>query len=237
MIDEEMGEMEESVTPTEEEQFITEDVNTEQIADDITGEVEDQSPEQGNDEVDGLRQGIQAEREKRQKLEGQNEYLQNMISQQQQPAQSEETGYDPEEYIPAGEVKNLIAEEINGMKSQFRAQTVQGQVEDCKARYSDWDEVYKYAIDLETKSPGLGDALLNTPNPAESAYNLGRSHPDYIKKMIENGTKSTIDKMNQNANSTSLASARSGQSKSMDNADAIGNLSDDDFEKLVQSML
>lgn len=200
-----------------------------------------------SDPVQGLTEGIQAEREQRQKAEAEARFYRELAERQMTaPSVREEkpvdpyAGYDPEDYLPAGEAIKLtqqaIRQEMDPVKEQMRQGEIARQVEHAKATYQDYESTIQLGLDVAGKMGLKESQIMDMPNPAEYMYRLGRSHDDYIdtkiKSATQQATKKTVDTIQGNLNAPRTLSDASGKNSSVkDNANRIANMSREEFEK------
>lgn len=177
----------------------------------VTGEQPSAPPaETKTDAVPGQQQeekqvpltALEDERRKRQSLEREAENLRRRTELlEQAAAQQQQPKYDPEDIPSFKDVDALLSAKIDQVRQETRQEKISRQVEVAKQKYSDWDEVYQLALQMAEGNPGMADVIMNSTNPAMTAYDYGRLHPSYSEKIKTKVTQELADKINGNLNS------------------------------------
>ena len=203
---------------------------------------EDQKPAVKSPE-ENYRDALVTEKEAKEQAERKADLLEQMLSNQNRPVP--EKPPDPTEsdeflddWATNRSVKQMLDTE-RAKDSQDRKQR-DGIAQEMRARetHPDWDTVVmKYAKELFNKpeNAGLYESVMNSPNPAELAYSLGKTHPDYLQVITEETSKQVAGKINENLQKPpTLASMGGGNvniSSDDDEIKAIGKMSNEDFKK------
>ena len=182
-----------------------------------------------SDEVSGLKSAFEAEREKRQRLEAENEILRQYT--QAGETQQEGQQYDPDDYPTNRTVQEMVQAELAKQRSVQDQASVPMQESVMRLQYPDYDEVINTELPkLLAKNPGLASALKAANNKAELAYDLGRTSPDYLNKLREEATKKAAETIDQNTNKPSTLTDSTGA-----DVEAVikkwENASDEELEK------
>ncbi|GEM_PF-6799567 len=183
---------------------------------------------------------LQSEREKARLAEERAEFyrqmaLANQQTQTQQPAvqAKPEPQFDPEEFVTYGTIEQQMNNRFQTVEERFKAIEVKGQIAEAKATHSDYEEVLQYADKLAAADPGLKAYILNSQNPPEVAYRIGRGSDEYIQKLIQQQSRTVVDKITTNLN----------QPQTLNNAPAASvktaaskweNMPDEDFNAIVE---
>lgn len=204
------GEPEELVPPTNTEEPVIQDEGEGQIPEPV-----EETPDYAG-EIDGLKQALQEERRSREQLEEKNRFIEQVFQQQQRPPEPRAPEYDPDDFPTYGGVDQMVESKLGSVKQHFREQQIRSQLDIAKSKYDDYDEVYDLALQMAKSNPDLDKAVMASENPAEMAYNLGRTHPDYLDKLLNKKTKETtetvVSQLNKNAKTPStLTNTNSGK--------------------------
>lgn len=163
-----------------------------------------QEPVQQTQEPDPASQGqlsaLVAEREKRQNAEREREFYRQMAMENQQPVQQREPEYDPEDLPTYDAVNQLVDDRVGKIQDQMRSQQLIQMEAQAKTKYPDWESVVLLAEEMSRSNPGLGDAILNSANPAETAYLMGKTHDKYSQIQNQRVTSEVADKITTNLN-------------------------------------
>lgn len=152
------------------------------------------------EQVKGLKQGIQAEKEKRQSVEQQYKLMEQLAyTQQSQPPQEE--SFDPDD-IPTNEsVQKMIQKEVGSLKGTQHQMTQAQQMQILRMQDPDFDKmvgVGSYFDDIQKATPGLLQAVESLPNGVEVAYRMAKSHPEYQKMIQEKAANDVISQTEKN---------------------------------------
>lgn len=181
----------------------TEETPYEEYFEEASGSEEEQ-PNEG----EGEDQGVVVERQARQRLEKENDFLRNSITRLEQrlddlgqrlaPTREEEPDYDPDDFLTGKDVERIVQsrlererEERKQNEEQNRQQRMMEQTEQFKKQHSDFEEVIALADDMVAQKPYLRDVIMNADNPAEAAYDIGLLHKDAQKVRKGKQTKKT----------------------------------------------
>lgn len=150
---------------------------------------------------------LKEERSKRQQYEKQfNELMQmhkEVLGQLQTARQPNEPAVedtiDDESFITGADLKKILTKERERLMSTTKSQTASQALVMARQRYNDFDDVVRYADELISNNPalkGLEDAILSNPNAPFLAYELGKLHPEYQRKMAQ--SQSLSNKIQRN---------------------------------------
>ncbi len=222
-------------TPTE----LVEPEPTEPTEPEPTEPIAAQEP--GATEVDGLTAGIQDERGKRQEAERQANFYRDLAMSNVQDQQPQEQSLSDDDLLDARSVEKFIDQKTGAIQQQVRQQMITQQEQSQRLAHSDYDTmVDNYAKDILSKNPAMYDALQNAVNPAEFAYQLAQSHPEYIQNKINSEktkvTQNVTETINQNLNIPPTLGAVGGNSV-QEIAKDWASASDADVEAEIQRRL
>jgi len=199
--------------------------NTEQIV------VE--SPTEQSRAEEGLIQGFQAEREKRQLAEQRAQLLEQMMynqqnQQHQQPTQLPD--YAPDDLVTVRTAEQILEQRLGKIEQQNRERLLNTQVEMMRNKVGkqEYDEV----IDLfkRTASPSMINVVMSSDNPAELAFQLGSSQPEYQRKVNDKATKAITSKVSANLDKPQTLNNMSGSSPQFVTKD-YSNMSDAEIDR------
>lgn len=148
-----------------------------------------------------------------------------------------------EDYISGQQLKQIVG----GMMGEL-SQSALGEVQMAKAAQSeriaamahpDYNDVVQKYLPGVLRSQAMIDAIKADPDPAEFAYNLAKTNPEYAKDMAAKQTQQVAQKIQQNlTQQSSIAAAPAAVTQTQtpdDEAAKIRNMSDADFEAYVRS--
>lgn len=198
----------------ENEQDVVEEIAEESS----TSEVVEESQETTDNRTEGEKglitelQGMRAEmkdlKESSYRSQQELEYLRNT----QQP---EEEYVDPDEFVDRNDTEKMIQKELAPLKDELRTNSLNMLEAQMASVHPDYlDVVNKYGNELMNADTGVRDAILASPNPAQSLYSLSKSHPEYIKAQANKTRKDTVDKIAGNLESTSTIASQGGSAVS-----------------------
>ena len=143
-------------------------------------------------------------------------------------------GRADDDLMTTRDVRELLLKSRETTASEVKTQ-VRDVLEDiARINYKDYDEVLeKYTAPLIRRNPDLLESINRSRNPAETAYRIGQSHPDFIKAQIKSQTGKVADKIQQNATKPKTLSARASGTPRVSGNDKWGSMSDADFENAL----
>lgn len=154
---------------------------------------------------------LEDERVKRQQYEREAETLRKKVQLMEQAAvQQQAPKYDPEDIPSFKDVESLLNERESRIRADSRKEQIGRQVELARQKHSDWDEVYQLGCKMAEENPGMADVIMNSANPAMTAYDYGRLHPSYAEKTKARVTQELAEKINGNLNSQKTLSDAGG---------------------------
>lgn len=193
---------------------------------------------------ENYRDAFQSEKERADIAERKAEHYEQMVMNQQVPQQSprgEAEEYSEEfldEYATNKSLKIMLDKEREKDAVSQRERQVSDAEIQSKKNHIDWDEVVmKYAKDIfsQPENKGLYDSVMSAPNPAELAYQIGKSHPHYLESVKKQTTQDVTQQINTNLNKTpTLSNMGSGVVNTSDadeEAKSIANLSREEFKE------
>lgn len=132
---------------------------------------------------------MKAEREKRQRLERELEELRQQQAQPQEPANFYE---NPDEFVQ----RHVQTVEQRAMQRLYTALEAQ-----AREVHPDYDEVFEEVKEYAAVTPGVGQQILNSPNPAMAAYKLGKQlremkqmqDPESYRQKIEAEVRAKVE--------------------------------------------
>lgn len=186
--------------------------------------------------VNGLESAIGREREERRILQAKAEFLEQMAF--QKGVANSEPEYDADDFPTFQAVDKLVEKKVSAIQEGMRQQQIISMEEQTKAKYSDFEDVVStYTKELVNGNPDLYNVIMNSKNPAETAYQFGRSHPKYLEKIQQSTATKIAKKIDNNVNSTPTLSALGGVSNDRVSAGYYQSLSKQDFDKLVNDVM
>lgn len=164
----------------------------------------EKSPEQYEEEIAGLKKTLTSEREKRQSQGGRIDELTNQIAYlhqmqlQNNAASSEPVDEFDDDYISKKDLRKQKEEITGQIDNGFQAiLTLSEKV--ARIKYPDYEEVLMLYKERQAGNPRLARQVLDSVDPAEEAYQIGRQHPDYYETAIKKQTQMNADRMNRNS--------------------------------------
>ena len=175
---------------------------------DDSGDYQDDQGDTGQQQQE-VDPNVVALREQNEMLRRQVELLQYGQQQDNQPQQ--QALYDDPEDLPTNrQVEDMVNQRFQSVQEQQKQQTTNFQVQMARQNYSDYDEVIRLADQVVGNNEGLKNAILASQNPAETAYNLGKSHPDYLKMSQQKARADVAGKVKNNFNRPNTLSQAGG---------------------------
>lgn len=148
---------------------------------------------------------------------------------QQQSQQPQQLEYDPEDLASMRNVKEMVEQGMQGIQKAQRETMIQMQVQQAKATLPDYDKVVALGQQVIGNNAEMADLIMNKmPNPAEVVYNLGKSHPDYMKVIQQKARTDVVGKVKNNLNKPNTLSQAGGGKPS--NQKSYSTMSKKDFE-------
>lgn len=161
---------------------------------------------------EGFISAVQAEREKA-RIEAQKaefykqQYEESIRQQAYAPPVQQQTApkYNPDEIPDIRTVEQILEDKMNVILQQNqqtqRQAWISAKESEARQKYSDYDDVVQKAMEMaEFLDPGYKAAILNSNNPAEMAYFIGKQHPDYkLTQEKQFQSQSTLAAIQNNA--------------------------------------
>ncbi len=222
---------EDQVTPTSEVEVLPSTGENELLP--PSNEGQELEPDHGN-QVQGLTEGIKAERLKRQQLEAELAQIRQMVYQQQQmiQPQQQQPKYDDEQYLNYGAMRDEVGNIVEQKVAKASQMLMNMSEKIARNTHKDFDVVIEnYTADLVRTNPSLYNYIKDSADPAETAYILGKSHPKYLETQQRTIAEDVAKKINTNANRPkTLASSGVGGKTTLDDVSKIESMSSDEFE-------
>lgn len=154
-------------------------------------------------EVEGLKAALQAERAKAEAIERERDFYRQIGLMNQQPQKPAEPAYDPTDYPTYGAVEQVVGQKLSAIEQQIKQQAMFQSEMVAKQKYSDWEHVVNtYTKEMIGGDPAIWAMIERSPNPAETAYNFGRSHPGYVNELLAKRSQEVAKTINGNLNQT-----------------------------------
>ena len=204
MSDETTGAIEEGVTPAPEDTDGSGQIEESAAQD----QAQEPTPEELKQAIIAIQADRQREKADAEELRKQNLILQGMIERggrQQQAPEPENLN----EIATVADVMNILNKKKAEDMEYRRQERVNQSIANAKAKYKDYTEVIELADDLLKGQPDALAAIMQLNDPAEFAYLLGKSHPNYGKKGNQQVAQDVIARIQANLGQQKLPSASS----------------------------
>lgn len=193
---------------------------------------------------DGFILAVQAEREKArieaQKAEFYRQQYEESIRQQAynpqvQQQQPSVPKYNPDEIPDIRTVEQILEDKMNVILQQNqetqRQARIASQESEARQKYSDYDVVVQKAVEMaQFLDPGYRAAILNSQNPAEMAYTIGKLHPDFkLTEEKQLQSQSTLAAIQSNAQKPPTLSQIKDGGSVQQQAGYYKNMADDEW--------
>lgn len=191
------------------------EVMDEQIVEETQTDVQEEDSTAGQepivdtraDELDVLRKELESLKDGYSRSQQEIEYLRNVTLQPQAPVDEG----DPDDFIVRNEAKKMIQREMESTRQQLRRQELSMLEAQTMAKYPDYNDVVnKYGKAILDATPGLLDAILSSPNPAEVIYHMSKGHPEYYKQVQTKARQDTVKKIQGNLSTTPTVASQGG---------------------------
>lgn len=194
------------------------------------------------DPQEGIRQALEAERNRRQAAEFEAMRYKQLIAQQQvQPQPDPLASRDPDDVVTVAEMRDLIQQVEQQQKQSFQDQNIQMSVNRAKEKYRGSALSYDDAVKIanEKFEPSMINAILSSNDPAETLYQLVTAQPEYKAQQAEaiksQAIQSTVDTVTRHTNQPStLSGVGGGANTEMDEAKRYATMTDEEFEAEIQ---
>jgi hypothetical protein len=152
-------------------------------------------------------------------------------SKQPEPQQPD---YDPEEIPTFQAVEKVMEKKLSAVQNQYRQMMVNQMEEQAKSRYADYDVVLnEYTQDILRGNPDLYNVIMNSKNPAETAYALGKTHPKYTQQIQQQTARQIVQKIDSNVNAPATLGGVGGVSSQRDQAGFWKSASKQEIERAI----
>lgn len=148
-------------------------------------------------------------------------------------------GRTDDDLMTTKDVRALITKVRENTDQNFKTQMRDVLEDIARINFTDYDEVLdKYTRGMIEKNPDLLDTINRSKNPALTAYQIGRSHPDFVKSQIAAKTDKLADKIQKNASKPKTLGARTTGAPKIPGEDKYSpaNMSDADFEAQLEAI-
>lgn len=209
-------------------------------------EGENEQPQAEEDPVELLRQENEQLKRNYELEKGKSEFLNGLFSQrnqQQYQPQPQQQVEDPfakladDDLLTAGDYKRTLSEIKKAQEREIRTLRMEFSEQRARDKHNDYDDVIEtYFADLVRQNPGLLDTVMSHKDPGESAYRLAMTHPNFQANVQKDAAKKIVQKINRNADTPKTLGARGGGQNRTPSHDPYSQMSDDDFEKHVNSI-
>ena len=228
-----------------EEESVSPESSTEQVDETVaseTGDVTEPAKEE-TAPVEDLSEVVQELRDQLKNQAGRNDELQRQMdfmramSVQTKSPEKQAPAYQEDEYVPYGATEQLVDQKLGAIRESLRAQEVAMFEKQAEKDYPDFKNVVdKYTRDLITQGKASYDAIMAAQNPAEFAYLIGTTHPDYRKSQEERiraeVAKTVAGKINENLNTQkTITKVGSAPKSAATEVERIAKMSMSDFAK------
>ena len=186
--------------------------------------------------VQELRDQLKNQSGRNDELQRQMEFMRAMSVQPKSP-EKQAPAYQADEYVPYGETEKLVDQKLGAIRENLRAQEVAMFEKQAEKDYPDFkDVVDKYTRDLIQKGKASYEGIMAAQNPAEFAYLIGTTHPDYRKSQEEKiraeVAKTVAGKINENLNTQkTITKVGSAPKSAATEVERIAKMSMSDFAK------
>jgi hypothetical protein len=185
-------------------------------------------------ELSRVREDLARQRER-------SDYLERLAF-NQQPQAVNEPEYDPKDLVDFETAESLVDRKMDKRLQAIEQGYVQQRIQTMEAaarqKYSDYDSTLAtFTAELIKGNPekgiqpdlGLFNAINSSSNPAELAYRIGMTHPDFNKSRIADGARNISQKIEKNLSQPGTLSNAPRQVQ-RDSADYWLNAKPEEFE-------
>ena len=162
----------------------------------------------------------------------------------QMPVQQQQQEVDPfagladDDLITAADYKRTLSSIQTRQEEQIRTLRTEFSEMRARDRHADYDDLIdNYFADLCRQNPGLLQTVMSHKDPAESAYRLAMTHPNYQSNVQKATAKKIVTKIQTNANAPKTLGARGGGMNRTPTSDPSSQMSDDEFERHMQKVM
>ena len=144
---------------------------------------------------------------------------------------------DLDDWLTKGQVLDVVQKAIQKQSEEQKSFKNFISASLARQAHSDYDEVIKYAEEKIRVDPSLAQAVLDSVDPAGTLYQLGQTHPEVIKKAIQEKSKATAEKIKTNLDTPgTITDMGGGHGSVLDEVDAIWEKNDDEFGKYINNV-
>jgi len=144
---------------------------------------------------------------------------------------------DLDDWLTKGQVLDVVQKAIQKQSEEQKSFKNFISASLARQAHSDYDEVIKYAEEKIRIDPSLAQAVLDSVDPAGTLYQLGQTHPEVIKKAIQEKSKETADKIRTNLNApATITDMGGGNESALDEIDTIWKKNDGEFADYINNI-
>lgn len=123
----------------------------------------------------------------------------------------EEDVGDGDDFVDRNDTEQMIEKRLAPLQDKLRTSELNMLEAQMSSVHPDYIEVVeKYGKELMDADPGVRDAVLASPNPAQTLYTLSKSHPGYIKGQENKTRTETVNKIADNLETTPTVAGSGG---------------------------
>ena len=146
-------------------------------------------------------------------------------------------GRTDEDLMTVADIRKAFGSATSQFQTQMQTQMRDMSERVARIRYTDYDDILeKYTGPLIARRPDLMEVINKSADPAETAYLLGRSHPDFIQAQLSQKTNAVADKIQKNVQKPKTLSARTSGAPRVNADDKYHSMSDADFEAELERL-
>lgn len=146
-------------------------------------------------------------------------------------------GRTDEDLMTVADIRKALGGATSQMQTQIQTQMRDMTERVARIRYTDYDDVLEnYTAKMIARRPDLMEVINKSADPAETAYLLGRSHPDFIKAQLSQKTNALADKIQKNTQKPRTLSARTSGAPRVSGDDRYNSMSDADFDAELEKI-
>jgi hypothetical protein len=165
--------------------------------------IEEQTPRRDYEtEYNNVSEALKQERSRADEAQRRAEFIERVaLNNVPQQYTEPEPEFDPN-YIPDNAtVDKLIEKRMAPILNQVKDQQLLNQENAVRTQNPDWDEVFEYYKQIAKEDPEMHNLVMASKNPAQRAYRLGKSHPDYEKKVGQTAAGAVVNRISNNLSS------------------------------------
>lgn len=163
----------------------------------------------------------------------------NQAPMPQKPAEADPfANLADDDLITAGDYKRTLSQIRKSSEEQIRSLRMEFSETRARDKHADYDDVIEtYFADIVRQNPGLLETVMSHKDPAESAYRLAMTHPNFQANVQKATAQKIVKKIQTNANAPKTLGARGGGMNRTPTSDPYSQMSDDEFERHMNKVL